>query len=59
MVWLIYYPLNFLCSILCYLTNWLVVFFADERGELDGAFHLWQTWDDSLDVEWFVKETVP
>lgn len=50
---------NLLCSILCYLTNWCVVIFADENGELPRIFRGWQTWDDSLDVDWFVKETVP
>lgn len=57
--WLILFLLNICCSVLCYLTNWLIVLFADNRGELHGIWHLWQTWDDSLDVSWFVKETVP
>lgn len=34
-------------------------FFADEVGELYGIWRYWQTWDDALDVNWFVKETVP
>ena len=59
MLWFIFYPMNLMLSILCYLTNWLAVLFADERGELHGSWLYWQTWDDSLDVEWFVKETVP
>ena len=31
------------------LTNWLVVLFADEQGELPGLLRMWQTWDDTLD----------
>lgn len=58
-VWFIGFFFNLCFSILCYLTNWFVIFFADNRGELHGILHLWQTWDDSLDVEWFVKEKVP
>lgn len=59
MLWFIFYPLNLICSIICYLTNWFIVLFADENGELHGTWHLWQTWDDTLDVDWFVKDTVP
>ena len=57
--YLLYLIPNFLCSIMCYLTNWFVVLFADENGELPKIFRGWQTWDDSLDVDWFVEETVP
>ena len=59
MIWFIMFPLNVICSILCYLTNWLVVLMADEEGELHGIWNLWQTWDDTLDVDWFVKGSVP
>ena len=37
MIWFIMFPLNVICSILCYLTNWLVVLMADEEGELHGC----------------------
>lgn len=57
--WLLLFPVNIFMSLVCYLTNPMVVLFADERGELHGVWRYWQTWDDSLDVEWFVKETVP
>lgn len=59
MKWILYFPLNTFFTILCYLTNWLVTPWADERGELHGFLRYWQTWDDSCDVEWFVKEKVP
>ena len=59
MSWFILAPLNFLCTILCYLTNWIVVLFANEVGDLPGFLKYWQTWDDSIDVEWHIKEEVP
>lgn len=45
--WLLYVPFSLLAMVLCYLTNWIVVFFADEDGELPSFLHLWQTWDNS------------
>ena len=46
--WLLYLPLSLLSTVLCYLTNWFVVLFANCDGELPGVLHLWQTWDDSV-----------
>lgn len=51
----IYATLQLLCTLLCYLTNWLVVFFASEEGELPGPLRLWQTWDDTLDNSTDIK----
>ena len=59
MKWILYFPLNTFFTILCYLTNWAVTPFCDERGELHGFLRYWQTWDDSCDVEFFVKERAP
>lgn len=59
MKWILFFPLNTFFTILCYLTNWLVTPFCDERGELHGFLRYWQTWDDTCDVDWFVKEKVP
>lgn len=55
--YLIYYILQIIFSIICYLTNWLVVLlFCDGVGELKGIFHLWQTWDDTCDAyDWNMK----
>jgi len=57
--WLLYLPFALLSTLLCYLTNPIVVLFADEQGELDGLLHLWQTWDDSLDSEFFMHNVCP
>ena len=59
MIWFFLWPLSVVVSIVCYLTNPFVVLFADNCGELHGFLKLWQTWDDCLDVEFFVKEKVP
>lgn len=45
--WLLYLPFSLLASVLCYITNPLVLLFCDKDGELPGVFHLWQTWDNS------------
>lgn len=59
MKWFIYAPLQLVCMIVCYLTNWFIVLFADKNGELPGLLRLWQTWDDSLDSEDCVTKYVP
>lgn len=56
MKYLLYAPLQLLCMLICYMTNWLVVFFADENGELHGLLRLWQTWDDTLDNPAFIQK---
>ena len=57
--YLIYAPLNILLMLFCYITNPIVVLFADETGELHSFLRYWQTWDDSLDPAFFVKRKVP
>lgn len=59
MRYLLYAVLQIICMILCYLTNWLVVLFSDEEGELSGILHLWQTWDDTLDNPSFINDSLP
>ena len=57
--YLIYAPLQLLCMCVCYLTNWFVVLFANEEGELCGILRLWQTWDDTLDNPSFINDSLP
>lgn len=49
MKYFIYAPLQILCMMFCYLTNWLVVLPGTEEGQLPGFLNLWNTWDDTLD----------
>lgn len=57
--YLIFSICQLLCMLLCYLTNWLVVLFADSHGELPRIFKLWQTWDSSLDNRTYITEDCP
>lgn len=49
MKYFVYAPLQVICMVFCYLTNWLVVLFGTEEGQLPGFLNLWNTWDDTLD----------
>ena len=59
MRWFLYTPLNFIVMVICYITNPIVVLFADENGELHGFFRKWQTFDDSCDSEDAVTKYTP
>lgn len=48
-----------ICMGLCYLTNPIVVLFADKDGELPAFLKLWQTWDSSLDNRQYVLYDCP
>lgn len=58
MIYFLYLIGALVTSVLCYLTNWIVVLFANECGELHGVWHYWQTWDDSLDSAYFMKHVI-
>lgn len=57
--WLMYLPLAICLHIICWILNPIVVLFCDEFGELDGWMHYFQTWDDSCDSEYFMKNVCP
>lgn len=59
MRWFIYAPLQLLIMIICYITNPIVVLFADKDGELHGFLRKWQPFDDSCDSEDCVTKYVP
>lgn len=59
MRWFIYTPLQLLIMIICYITNPIVVLFADKDGELHGFLRKWQPFDDSCDSEDCVTKYVP
>ena len=59
MIWFVKFPLEIAAMVLCWLTNWLAILFADEDGEIHGLFKYWQTWDDSLDSKFMMTEVVP
>lgn len=47
LLYLIFLPLSLLMSIVCYITNPIVLLFCNIHGELPFFLHLWQTWDNS------------
>ena len=46
-LWFIYFLLSLVLSVICYITNPIVLLFCDEDGELPSFLHYWQTWDNS------------
>ena len=54
--YIIFCIIDILFNIVCYLTNPIVVLFADECGELPRSLRWWQTWDNPLDISWMVTE---
>lgn len=59
MKFLLFNILQIICMIICYLTNWIVVLFADEEGNLPGILKYWQTWDDTIDNKGFIDNHFP
>ena len=56
--WLIYLPISLIMTVVCYLTNFIVLLFCDRDGELHGFWHLWQTWDNSCNPS-DIKDIAP
>lgn len=54
--WFLLSVLDVVFNVICYLTNPIVLLFADEYGNLPHVLRYWQTWDNTLDVEWMVIE---
>lgn len=58
MKWILQAALEVLATIVAYLTNWVVILFADECGQLPKCLKWWQTYDNPLDVEWMATEGI-
>lgn len=54
--WILKVILNFLCMPFFYVTTPLAVLFANEKGKLPKLLSWWQTYDNTLDVEWVVTK---
>lgn len=55
-VYVFYCIIDILFNLVAYLTNPIVVLFANEVGELPALLIWWANWDDGLDVDWMVYE---
>ena len=56
MKFILFAILDLAFTLVCYLTNPVVVLTCDEYGNLPHALRWWQTWDNTCDVEWMVTE---
>lgn len=56
MTWILYAILTIISMIVAYITNPIVVLFADEKGNLPHCLRWWQTYDNCLDVGWMISE---
>lgn len=56
MKWILQAIAEMFAMVVAYLTNWLVVLWADEYGNLPYCLRWWQTYDNTLDVEWMLAE---
>ena len=56
MVWIFYAIADCLATLIAYLTNPIVVLFANEYGNLPYCLRYWQTYDNPLDIEWVISE---
>ena len=52
--WLLFSVLDVAFNVVCYLTNPIVLLFADEVGNLPAWALWWANWDDHLDIDWMV-----
>lgn len=56
MKWIFQAVAELVAMVVAYLTNWLVVLWADECGNLPCWLRYWQTYDNTLDVGWMIYE---
>ena len=58
MKYFLYCIADLVFQIICYLTNPIICLFANEYGNLPYCLRYWQTWDNTLDVEWMITENI-
>lgn len=56
MLWPLYAIAEAISVIIAYITNPIVVLFADEYGNLPNCLRWWGTFDNTLDVRWMITE---
>lgn len=56
--YLFYLVFDLLFRLQCYITNPIVVLFADEKGNLPKYLQWWQTYDNCLDIQWMITEGI-
>lgn len=58
MAYIFYVFADILANIIAYITNPIVILFANEVGQLPKALRYWQTYDNPLDIEWMITENI-
>ena len=56
LLYVLYCIVDLLFNLIAYLTNPIIILFANEVGELPNWARWWANWDDGLDVDWMVYE---
>ena len=54
--WMVMAVIDVLFNIVAYVTDPIILLFADEVGNLPGWALWWANWDDHLDIDWMVDE---
>lgn len=54
--WFLLSVLDVAFNVVAYVTDPIVLLFADVYGNLPGVFVWWANWDDHLDIDWMVDE---
>lgn len=56
MQWFFQAIFELIFTVIAYITNPIIVLFADEYGNLPKCLRFWQTYDNCLDIEWMISE---
>lgn len=59
MTYIFYLILDILFTLICYVTNPIVVLFSNEYGELPYSLRWWQTYDNCIDIPHTINSGVP
>ena len=54
--WALFSVFDILFNVIAYVTDPIVLLFADEVGNLPSIFVWWANWDDHVDIDWMVDE---
>lgn len=59
MTYILYLTLDILFTLICYVTNPVVILFSNEHGELPYSLRWWQTYDNCIDIPHTINSGVP
>lgn len=59
MTYIFYLILDIMFTLICYVTNPVVILFSNEHGELPYPLRWWQTYDNCIDIPHTINSGVP